>query len=130
MGYVTTAPTQGCFGFEDNTRNWFQWYKTLPLPATGGSWWPVTTEYVVETATQVSGYSQRFGFNQMLGYALDQNQAPHSDPGNSAGTDPYIDTMETDTNGTACAGALWNNSTINSPQDPMWFLPNDCGPHY
>jgi hypothetical protein len=123
---TTGKPSLGCFYYLDVTNNWVQ--STTVSPPVDSQWWPVTTEYVYEKAS--AGMNEDFFLNEITGEGIDTSGTVHLDPGNSSGDgDPYIVTTQHDSLGNACAIPEWNNGTVNSPQDPMFLVWNNCGPN-
>jgi hypothetical protein len=126
-----TTPAQGCFWAEDDTNDWVQ-VKTAASPTDGegnpvGFWWPTTAEYIAEWAdVAFGGANEDYWYNVMSGYAVDNSGTIHADPGGSGATDPYIYTQQQDSSGTNCSLAEWNNGTISSPADPMYFFWQGC----
>jgi hypothetical protein len=123
---TTSTPSKGCFYYLDVTNSWLQ--STTVSPPVDSQWWPVTTEYVYERSS--AGMNEDFFYNEITGEGIDTAGTTHLDPGNSSGNgDPYMVTTQHDSLGNACAIAEWNNETINSPQDPMFLIWNNCGPN-
>ncbi|MGH7435882.1 MAG: hypothetical protein ACRENE_09430 [Polyangiaceae bacterium] len=108
-----------CFVFE-NYNQAHQWvFEPLPIQANGGFWIPSTTEYVAEW---VSHQNTFYWFDTMQGGGWDSNGNAHLDPGNANGNgDPYVVWTQNGASGPVSV-AEWNNGTINTPQDPMWFI--------
>ena len=136
--YTTNPPVLGCFEFIDFTHNWGQatFLTSDPKPASApseGLWWPLTVEYVNEWAPEAM--NPNYGGNEMVGAAWDTNGGEHLNPGNSGSGnasghgDDYVVVTETDSFGDPCSIAEWNNGSVSTPEDPMFFFAQTCGPY-
>jgi hypothetical protein len=131
--YVQSAPTNGCFAWEDLSQGDWVENDTEAFPA-GSPWLPVSAEYISEwhkynAQNQTGGTNDNVTEEQMFGGAIDTNGAWHYDPGNSQGTDPYEVDVSTDAQNRLCTGVKWENGTINTAVDPMFFTTYQCGPN-
>jgi hypothetical protein len=116
-------PNLGCFWYIDGNK----WIQTQTVnPPVDSTWWPATVEYINERNTP--GQSQDYFFNEMTGQGIDLGGTSHMDPGNSSGNgDPYVIVTQDDLNGNPCSTAEWANGAVTPPEDPMFFVWQDCG---
>ena len=116
---ISSGGQFACFGYQDFTANWALSYK--PQPATGGIWFPTTAEYVAEKPTD-DEQASNYDYAIIEGGAFDSNLTWHADPG--SGTDPYIYVEQIGASSKPISTAEWDNGTVNSPADPMFFVWN------
>lgn len=133
--YTTSAPTNGCFAWFNFSEpgGWVQWdyapwVQTNPMTGESAQWFPATAEYISEWHPG-GGINDNITGEVMEGTALDLAGNWHPDPGSSSATDPYAVFWGQDNNRRLCNIVEWANSTVNSPQDPMYFSPLQCGPN-
>jgi hypothetical protein len=112
VGSVTPSAPWACFRWFDTSNN-TSYLASMPNPNV--SWWPATTEYVVEVPPGSPGNARYSGVT-FTGAGIDWNGNWHPNPGSSSATDPFQNLQQGDFN-----NAVWANGTPDNALngDPM-----------
>ena len=123
---TTGGPQFGCFGFEDESASppWVFAGPDLALNApTSATFIPATAEFIAEVSSAPTNGNASYGYDYMYAAAWDETGTEHLDPGGGeSNPDPYIYTQQNDSSNNPYSTAEWDNATLNSPVDPMFFL--------
>jgi hypothetical protein len=111
-GVVDSSAPWGCYEWFDYTQG-TSCYAIFRSP--GGTWFPTTTEYVMEVPGGSPGNATYTPFT-FEGWGVDWYGTDHEDPGNASGTDAFNAYFQGD-----FQMATWANGSANIALDPMNF---------